>query len=228
MIIDIASYLDLANHDANTTVNDIEHICKKVLTYGFHSAFANPQYVALMKKLIGTKAHIGTVISFPLGQETLRTKITSLEEVIQLAADQLDIVLNIGAIKEHRWKKVFEEMKTLVDIAHNKNPEAVVQFIPETGYLTPDEIQKTAELMVKAGAPFFKTCSGYGPRGATLQDIKLIRQAVGNNIRIKAAGGIHTYQKAIKFILAGADRIGTSRAVDIVTKRQKKKPSRGE
>lgn len=222
MIIDnLASYLDYASHNADTTPEKVKHICTEVLKYGFESAFANPHYIPLMKKLLNNKAHIGTVISFPLGQETMRTKISSLEEVLHNGADIIDICLNIAHIKDHHWKKVTEEMETLLDSAQNINKKAIVQFIGETGYLTDHEIQKLAELMVKADSPFFKTCSGYGPRGVILKDIKLIRDAVGNDIRIKAAGGIETHEKAVKFIVAGADRIGTSHAVDIVKYRNK-------
>jgi deoxyribose-phosphate aldolase len=222
MIIDnLASYLDYASHNADTMPEIVKHICAEVLKHGFESAFANPHYIPLMKKLLKNKAHIGTVISFPLGQETIHTKISSLEEVVHNGADIIDVCLNIAHIKDHQWKKVTEEMETLLARAQDINKNTIIQFIGETGYLTDDEIQKIAELMVKAGSPFFKTCSGYGPRGVVLKDIKLIRSAVGNDIRIKAAGGIETHEKAVKFIVAGADRIGTSHAVDIVTYRKR-------
>ena len=216
IINNLASYLDYADHNANVTTQRVEHICKEVLKHKFHSAFANPCYVSLMKKLVKDKAHVGTVIAFPLGQEAMITKINSLEEVLRDGANIVDIVLNIGLIKEHHWKKTAQEMETLLEVARNINKKAIIQFIGETGYLSDDEIQTLAKLMVKVGAPFFKTCTGFGPRGVTLKDIKLIRNAVGNDIRIKAAGGIGTHEKAVKFIVAGADEIGTSHAVDII------------
>ncbi|HEV2601794.1 MAG TPA: hypothetical protein VGT41_05900 [Candidatus Babeliales bacterium] len=108
-------------------------------------------------------------------------------------------------------------MAELILCVRAVNPHIIVKCIPETGYLTADEIKKTAEVMVKAGADFFKTCSGMGPRGATVEDVQLVRAAVGSAIKIKVAGGISDYQTACTFIAAGADRIGTSHAIEIVT-----------
>lgn len=107
-------------------------------------------------------------------------------------------------------------MNESVAIAKSINSNIIVKFIAETGYLTPDEIKKLAELMVRAGADFFKTCSGMGPRGAVVEDVKLVRAAVGNAIKVKVAGGISNYSQAKIFLDAGADRIGTSKAVEII------------
>ena len=219
-INNLASYLDFGMHQANTTEQDIHNVCNKVLEYQFHAAFVNPYYVTLTKKLLGDKAKVGTVISFPLGQETMTTKIASTQEAIKNGADALDIVLNVAFLKEHAWEKSLDEMQTLVGAAREIREDVIVKFIPETGFLTPDEIKKAAELMVQAGADYFKTCSGFGPRGATIEDVKLVRQAVGDQIKIKVAGGIVDYDQAIAFIQAGANAIGTSRAVEIITKQK--------
>lgn len=211
-----AHYLDLADHQPIATHKNIETLCANVLKYGFNSAFVNPYYITYARHNLKKEAKVGTVISFPLGQETLEHKISAAQESAKLGADELDVSLNVAFIKEGLWEKSLEEMKKIVQAAHAVNDNIIVKFIPETGYLTPSEIKQVAHLMVEAGADFFKTCSGLGPRGAHIEDVKLVREAVGNNIKIKVAGGISNYEQARQFIEAGADRIGTSKAVAII------------
>lgn len=215
MIKNLASYIDFGYHHPDATEKDIERVCTAVLEYQLNSAFINPYYVPLVKKLLNNQRKTGTVISFPLGQETHETKIASLTQMLEAGADEFDVVLNIALIKEHRWDAVLEEMKSLVSVVRNFE-NRIIKFIPETGFLTTDEIKKVAELMVTAGADFFKTCSGYGPRGATIEDVTTVRAAVGDKIKVKVAGGIKTYEQVAEFIEAGASRIGTSRAVEIM------------
>jgi deoxyribose-phosphate aldolase len=216
MIHSIAHYLDNARHDADTTLIHVQQLCTETLQYGFNSVFINPCYIVQTKDLLQGKHHVGTVISFPLGQDNHAIKLQAIEDALAAGADELDISLNVGVIKEHKWELVYHEMDALVKKVKGVNPKKVIKCIPENGYLTAQEIQKVAELMVKAGVDFYKTCSGYGPRGATLEDVRLIREAVGDAIKIKVAGGIKTYEQAISFLDAGADRIGTSHAVQIV------------
>lgn len=212
----IAHYLDYANHHSNTTHEDVQKISKAVIQYSFNGVFINPLYISYAKELLDGQGKIGTVISFPLGQELLSIKISSVEKAAYAGADELDVSLNVGAIKEARWNIIEQEMKDIINAARLIRSDIIVKFIPETGYLTPFEIKKTAELMVHAGADFFKTCSGMGPRGSTIEDVTLVREAVGSAIKVKVAGGIRTYQQARAFIDAGANRIGTSRAVEII------------
>lgn len=215
-IHNIAPYLDLANHHPNATHADIEKICAAVATHGFNAAFMNPCYVTFAKKLLGTQGKVGTVAAFPLGQEMLSIKIVCAQTAVLAGADELDVSLNVASIKEAQWHDLLFTMTEIIQTARSVNPNIIVKFIPETGYLTAHEIQKMAELMVQAGADFYKTCSGMGPRGATIEDVTLVRAAVGHDIKIKVAGDITTYAQAISFIEAGADRIGTSKAVEIV------------
>lgn len=214
---ELATYLDLADHNPNATHADIKKICSAVAQHGFNAAFVNPCYVSYAKKILNTHGKVGTVVAFPLGQETLSIKIACAQAAAQAGADELDISLNVAAIKEAQWHDLLFAMTEIITTARAVNPKIIVKFIPETGYLTAPEIQKIAELMVQAGADFYKTCSGMGPRGATLEDVALVREAVGNDIKIKVAGGISTYEQAISFIEAGADRIGTSKAVEIIS-----------
>ena len=211
-----AHYLDLADHQPIATQKNIEMLCHNVLKYGFNAAFVNPYYITYARHNLKKEAKVGTVVSFPLGQDTLEHKIQAAQEAARLGADEIDVSLNVALIKEGLWEKSLEEMRTIVNAARAVKNDVIVKFIPETGYLTPSEIKQTAHLMVEAGADFFKTCSGMGPRGAHIEDVKLVREAVGNQIKIKVAGGISTYEQACQFIEAGADRIGTSKAVAII------------
>lgn len=211
---DIAKYLDLANHHPDSTEEQIKSLCQKVKQYSFNAAFVNPFYIEFTKSQ-GVK--VGTVISFPLGQETLSVKTGCAESYASLGADELDVSLNVGYLKSGKWTESLVEMKAVVQAARSINNIIIIKFIPETGYLTEGEIKRTAEIMADSGADFFKTCSGLGPRGATIEDVQLIRQTIGNKLKIKVAGGIETYGQAISFINAGADRIGTSHAVEIIT-----------
>ena len=212
----LASYLDLANHHPETSEKEVRDLCQAVKKYGFHSAFVNPCWVKLARQLFGPKAMVGTVISFPLGQETKDIKVLSAIEAINQGANELDVSMNVGLFKEGKDDQVLAEMEAIVNAAKQLKKSVLVKFIIETGLLTNEEIKKASELVLKSGADFVKTCSGMGPRGASLEDIKIIKSVVGGKIKIKAAGGIDTYQEAIDFIKAGVDRIGTSKAVEIL------------
>ncbi len=212
----LAKHLDLANHHPDATPEAIKKLCQNVKKYGFNSAFVNPCYLSLVREVLGIKGKVGTVISFPLGQDTQNTKILATIDAIKKGANELDVCMNIGLFKGGEKKKVLEEMKAIVEAAKNARNKTIVKFIIETGFLTDEEIKKASELVLESRADFIKTNSGFGPRGAELKDVELIRQVVGDKIKVKVAGGIHTYEKAVEFIEKGADRIGTSKAVEII------------
>lgn len=212
----LAAYLDLANHHPSATPQEIKTLCQTVLKYKFNSAFVNPYYVKLAKEVIGQGSKVGTVVSFPLGQDTLVSKIKLALESAGNGADELDICANVGLLKGGLEDDYSQEMKEIVKRVKDDNAEVIVKFIIETGYLTDQEIKKASLLVLDSGADFVKTCSGMGPRGASVKDIQLIREAVGQKIKVKAAGGIETRAQAIQLIEAGADRLGTSHAVEIV------------
>lgn len=214
--VTLAKYLDFANHHQEATEETIKSLCRDVLTFGFNSAFVNPCYVALAREQLANQAKVGTVVSFPLGQELLAIKLAQVEAVIKVGVEELDVSLNIGYLKSAQWEKAEEETKRIVNQAKTQNPEVVVKLIIETGCLTEGEIKKASELVWSSGADFIKTCSGFGPRGATLEDVELIKEAVGDKIKIKVAGGIDTLQEAMAFINKGVSRIGTSQAVQII------------
>ncbi|MFZ5365890.1 MAG: deoxyribose-phosphate aldolase [Patescibacteria group bacterium] len=212
----LAKYLDLANHHQEATPQDIKDLCQKVQQYGFHSAFVNPCYISLARELLGEKGIVGTVISFPLGQDSKETKIVASIDAVKKGADELDVVMNIGMFKAGKEEQVLGEMKAVIEVAKSIRQTILVKFIIETGLLTKEEIKKASLLVFQSGADFVKTNSGMGPRGASLEDVKLIREAVGGKIKIKVAGGIDTLKEAEDFISAGVDRIGTSKAVEII------------
>ena len=212
----LVKYLDLANHHPDSTPEDIRSLCRKVAKYGFHTAFVNPCYVALAKDCLkSVKGLVGTVVAFPLGQETQDIKIMTAIKAVRDGADELDVSMNIGFFKAGEEKKVLAEMRAIIEGAKNIRKNVIVKFIIETGLLTDEEIKKASKLVLESGADFIKTCSGLGPRGATLKDVELIKKAVGDQIKIKVAGGIDNLQEALDFIQAGATRIGTSKAVVI-------------
>ncbi len=219
----LAQYLDFANHHQNATEQDVKRLCEKVLQYGFHSAFVNPYFVSLVKELVRGKAAVGTVVSFPLGQESQEIKVASALWAVKNGADELDVSMNIGLFKQGKYDETLDEMKTIVTevkkayLSNGRGKDTpLVKFIIETGWLTDDEIKKASELVLNSGADFVKTCSGLGPRGGTIHDVELIKSVVGDRIKIKVAGGVTTYQQTIEFINAGASRLGTSHAVAIV------------
>lgn len=212
----LAKFLDFANHHPEATPQQILDLCQKVKKFGFHSAFVNPCYIQLAKEVLKDKHPVGTVISFPLGQDTREGKVLVAIEATRRGADELDVMMNVGMFKAQKYAEVLEEMKAVNLAAKEVKKETVVKFIIETGFLTEDEIKKASELVLKSGADFVKTCSGFGPRGASLRDVELIRSVVGDKIKIKVAGGIDTLKEALDFISAGAQRIGTSKAVEII------------
>ncbi len=210
----LAQYLDFANHRADATPADIESLCAKVTKYGFHAAFVNAAYITLAKS---KGVRVGTVVSFPLGQDTVAAKRAAGNEAVTLGADELDVVPNIGIFLSGNTNAFVEEMKTIVDAARMVGKPVIVKFILEPGYMSsPEFIEQAAISIQQAGADFVKIGSGMGPRNPTVEDVTIVRKAVPN-MKIKVAGGVATYEVTKAFIDAGASRIGTSHAIEIVS-----------
>ncbi len=222
---ELAFHLDLANHHPNATPQDIKKLCSLVLKHKFHTAFVNSCYVSLARQYLKNKAKVGTVISFPLGQDSLCLKTNGVKDALKNGVDELDISMNVGLFKAGKYQATLKEMRTLVKTARKTKKHAIIKFIIETGYLTPEEIAKASTLVVSSKADFVKTCSGYGPRGASLSDVLTIKKAIGNKAKIKVAGGISSTKQALAFLKAGAHRIGTSHAVEIINGIGTKNPS---
>lgn len=215
----LAQYLDFANHHASATPADIESLCAKVTEHGFHAAFVNATYVALAKS---KGVRVGTVISFPLGQDTVASKVAAVNEAVTMGADELDVVPNLGAFLSGDTAGFAKELKDIVESAHMVGKPVIVKFILDPGYFDklPDKkekMQQVALAIKTAGADYVKIGSGMGPRGPSVEDVAIVREAVGADMKIKVAGGVDTYEEAKAFIDAGVTRIGTSHAIEIVT-----------
>jgi len=210
---DIAQFIDQGLLNPQATEADVIKLCKGAIKYKFHSVCVNPYYVPLCKAILtGYDSRVTTVIGFPLGMSLKETKVYEAVQSVLYGADELDIVMNIGAAKSANWKFVEQELSDI--IAASK--DSVHKVIIETCLLTEKEKMIAAEVVLACGAEFIKTSSGFGSKGATVKDVKLLRGIVKDKAGVKAAGGIKTLKQALGFIKAGASRIGTSAGVEIV------------
>ena len=193
----------------------IEKLCKEALEYNFASVCINPTNVELAAKLLkGSEVKVCTVIGFPLGANTMEVKAFETKDAIAKGADEVDMVINIGRLKDKDYEYVEKDIKAVVDAADKK---ALTKVIIETCYLTDEEKKIACELAVKAGTDYVKTSTGFGTGGSTPADIKLMRETVGENIGVKASGGVRCEEDAVKVIDAGATRIGASASIAIVS-----------
>ena len=212
---DISRYIDHTNLRAYATEDDIIRLCDEAKEYGFYAVCVNPYRVRLAKeRLKGTDVKVASVIGFPLGATPTEVKVFEAKKALEDGADELDMVINIGALKDGDYEYVRKDIEEVVKVAREKG--AIVKVIIETCYLTDEEKVKACELAKEAGAHFVKTSTGFGTGGATVEDVRLMRKVVGPEMGVKAAGGIRTYEQAVAMIEAGATRIGTSSGVKIV------------
>jgi len=213
--MNIAKYIDHTNLKAYASKEDIIKLCDEARRYNFYAVCVNPYRVKLAKEqLQGTNIKVATVIGFPLGATPTEVKVFEAKKALEDGADEVDMVINIGALKDKAYKYVRNDIAEVVRIAHEK--EAIVKVIIETCYLSEEEKEIACKLAVEAGADFVKTSTGFGSGGATIEDVKLMRKVVGDKLGVKAAGGIRTYEEALAMINAGANRIGTSSGVKII------------
>lgn len=210
-------YIDHTKLGANVTKAQIDQLIFEAKTYDFKSVCVNPIFVKYAKEALkDTDVLVCTVIGFPHGTHTTAVKIFETQDALNNGADEIDMVINIFDLKNDPLK-VYEEIKALKDVCGQK----VLKVIIETCYLTPEEIVKASELVVKAGADFVKTSTGFGTGGATIENVKLMKETVSNKAEVKASGGVRTYEQAMAMIDAGATRIGTSNGIDIILQRRK-------
>lgn len=209
-----ASYIDHTLLRADATEKDIKVLCKEAKEYEFFSVCVNPCFVSYAKKnLKNTGVKVCTVIGFPLGANSTKVKLFEAKRAIADGADEIDVVFNIGKFKEKKYTYVGKELSMIVDLCNKK---VIVKVIIETCYLTKEEILKACELVYECGVDFVKTSTGYGSNGAQVDDVRMMKEVCKNRLRIKASGGIKTVTQVEQFILAGAERIGTSSGVNIV------------
>ena len=211
----LAKIIDYALVKPNHTKSDIIRACEDVLRLKIGTLCVLPPFVSLVaKKLSGSDARVCAAVAFPFGANPTEIKVKEVQHVIREGANEIDFVANIPLIKSGEYQLVRRDIEEVVRSA-KENGDVIVKVIIETGYLTPDEIILISRMADEAGVDYVKTCTGFGPRGATLDDIRLIKRAI-KRAKIKAAGGISTYEKAMAFIKAGASRIGTSHALEIL------------
>lgn len=200
---------------ADTPLETVKRICDEAMEYGFASVCINPCHVAYCADYLkDSDVNVCTVIGFPLGANTSATKAFETKDAIANGADEIDMVMNIGALKDKNYDLVRDDVKAVVDAANG----TLVKVILETCLLTKDEIKKACELCVEAKADFVKTSTGFSTRGATIEDVKIMKAAVQGKAKVKAAGGVRTHEDMVKIVEAGADRIGTSAGCSLVEK----------
>lgn len=210
----LAAMIDHTALKPDTTQQQIKDLCAEANTYGFASVCINPGWVSFAAgRLASTEVKVCTVIGFPLGATTTAAKVFEAEEAIGNGAAEVDMVLNIGALKSGEDRAVLEDIQAVADAAQNK---ALLKVIIETALLNDAEKRRACELAVKAGTDYVKTSTGFASAGATVEDVALMRETVGPDIGVKAAGGIRDRQTAEAMVAAGATRIGASSGAQIV------------
>ena len=200
---------------ADTPLETIKRICDEAMEYGFASVCINPCHVAYCADYLeDSDVNVCTVIGFPLGANTSAVKAFETKDAIANGADEIDMVMNIGALKDKNYDLVRDDVKAVVEAANG----TLVKVILETCLLTEDEIKKACELCVEAKADYVKTSTGFSTRGATIEDVRIMKEAVHGKAKVKAAGGVRTPEDMVKIVAAGADRIGTSAGRSLVKK----------
>jgi deoxyribose-phosphate aldolase len=212
---DIARYIDHTLLKPDATPSEIERLCTEAREYGFAAVCVNPPFVKLCADLLrGAGVKVAVVVGFPLGAHTTAVKVFETEQAIVDGASEIDMVINIGALKAKRDDFVRDDIRNVVEAAHRLC--AIVKVIIEAALLSDEEKVRACRLAKEAGADFVKTSTGFGPGGATVHDVELMRRTVGPTMGVKAAGGVKNLAQAKEMIAAGATRIGASAGVKIV------------
>ncbi|UQF24143.1 deoxyribose-phosphate aldolase [Vagococcus lutrae] len=213
--MNVAKLIDHTALKANTTKEDILKLIEEAKEYGFFSVCINPHWVSLAaKELAESDVKVCTVIGFPLGANSSAVKAAETKQAIEDGANEVDMVINVGALKSGDEQTVLEDIKAVVDAAAGKT---LVKVIIETALLTDEEKVKACQLAVEAGADFVKTSTGFSTAGAKPEDVKLMKETVGDKAEVKASGGIHSKADVDAMVEAGATRIGASAGIAIVT-----------
>lgn len=195
----------------------IINLCREALEYDFYSVCVNSCYVSLARThLRGSDIKVSAVAGFPLGAMSSAAKLAETRDSLDNGASEIDVVINIGALKDQRYDYILSELSALAELCHSRN--ALLKVITETCLLTENEITEACRLVMKSGADFIKTSTGFSSGGAEVRDVRPMKKIIGNKIMIKASGGIRTLETAEAMIEAGADRLGCSASVEIMDK----------
>lgn len=212
----LAKYIDHTILNADATQSDVEKVIAEAIQYDFASVCINPYWVKLTHEaLAASDVNTCTVIGFPLGATSTESKVYEAQQAIKDGADELDMVINIGELKTQHDDAVLADIKALADAIHAEGK--LLKVIIETSLLNQEEKVRACQLSEKAGADFVKTSTGFSTAGAKVEDVKLMRETVGDRLGVKASGGVHSKAEAEAMIAAGATRIGASASVKIVT-----------
>lgn len=211
--MDIANLVDHTMLKADATSETIKRYCSEARKYGFASVCVNTYQVPLTaQELKDSGVAVCCVVGFPLGAMLTQAKAFEASEAVKAGADEVDMVMNIGAMKDQNYDLVRDDIKAVVEASQGR----VVKVILETCLLTREEMEKACELSIEAGAHFVKTSTGFGTGGAVPEDVALMKRTVGSRAKVKASGGIRTREEALAMIEAGADRIGTGNGMALL------------
>ena len=216
----LANMVDHTNLKAFADDKAFEKLCKEAREYQFKMVAINPAQVERCReKLEGCPVHVGAAIGFPLGQTTLECKIFETKDAIEKGADEIDYVINVAELKNNNYDYIKREMEAIVAICRDAGKISKVIF--ENCYLTDEEKVKVAEIAKEVKPDFIKTSTGFGTGGATVEDVALMKSVVGDQVKVKAAGGIRDLKTALAMVEAGAERLGTSAGVEIIDEYKK-------
>ena len=208
----LAKYIDHTLLAQNATKEQIKKLCEEAKQYEFCSVCVNSSYVSLAKEFLdGSSVKVCSVVGFPLGAMSNDAKAYEAKKAIEDGAEEIDMVINVGFLKSNDFKSIEEDIKNLRVTCKG----LILKVILETALLDEEEITKVCQIAKKVGADFVKTSTGFSTRGASLEDVKIMKEAVGDSVNIKASGGIRSYESAMEMINAGASRLGTSSGIAI-------------
>ena len=212
---ELASYIDHTNLKADVTAEDMKKLCDEAKEYGFAMVAVNSGQTRRCKQYLeGTPVHVGAAIGFPLGQQSIETKVFETLTAINYGADEIDYVINITELKEKNYEYIENEMRRINDLCKSKG--VICKVIFENCYLTKEEKIKMCEIAKKVKPDYIKTSTGFGKSGASIDDIVLMKSIVEDEVKVKAAGGIRSLDAVLAYIHEGASRIGTSNSVNIM------------
>lgn len=209
---EILSRVDHTLLTQTATWDEIKVVCDDAITYGTASVCIPPSFVKMAKSYVGERMKICTVIGFPNGYSASEVKIFETQQALDDGADEIDMVINLGAVKEGKYDRVLEEIREIKSVCGGH----VLKVIIETCFLTKEEKIHLCHVVTDSGADYIKTSTGFGGGGATFEDVRLFAEHIGPDVKIKAAGGIASMEDGEKFIELGASRLGTSRIVKLV------------
>lgn len=218
----LAKTIDQTLLSPTATLQAVHGICVTAKRNHFAAVCINPSYIPIAKKVLsGSDVKICSVVGYPLGANSIETKVFEARDNVKKGADELDVVVNIGMIKSGNYSYIEKEIGIIISVIRREqmaeyNKHINVKIVIENGSLTKEEVKKVCKIVEESGADFIKTSTGFGVRGVELDDVRLIREVVTRNIGVKAAGGIKTFKDAQALIDAGATRLGTSSGINII------------